>query len=446
MGDSLDSAVRALQAAIRCRTVSDREPALVDREAFADLHDVLAHHFPLLHQTCELISLGGPGIGMALLFRWPGTDSRLPPVVMMAHQDVVPVDESDTWTHPPFDGAIADGVIWGRGALDCKGSLIALCAAAEHLLGNDFRPQRDIWFSFGCDEEISGSSATQAVHELGRRGVQPWFVLDEGGAIAADAFPGLDSPLAVIGVGEKGTLDLRITAHDAGGHSSTPARGGATVRLAKAIVKLDRSPFPANLPEPTMQTLRLVSEHLSGPLGAGLRAASKSRRLLAAALLAAGPETAAMARTTLAVTQLTGSPGRNVIATSASAVLNLRIMVGESVSSAIERIQRLVGDESIELEVLSASEPSELAPTGDAFDLLVSTVATVMPDVIAAPYVVLAATDARFFQQRWPHVYRVTPFRMSKQQRGSLHNADEHLRVEDFEEGIRWYGTLFSQL
>lgn len=434
-------AVEALQAAIRLPTVSHRDPAEVDREVFDDFIAELESRFPLLHRTCTVTRLAGD----ALLLRWPGrTDAD--PVVLMAHIDVVPINPDDAWTHPPFEATLADGMIWGRGALDCKGSLIALCVAAERLLANGFTPSRDIWFSFGCDEEVAGPAADAAVEELAGRGVSPWFVLDEGGAVALGGFPGVRAPLAVIGVAEKGLVDIRLRTTDEGGHASTPARGGATARLARAIVRLDRRPFPVNLPDATVQMLLTAAGHAPAPIRVAVRTAARSPKLLAKLLQRLGPETAAMTRTTDVVTQLTGAPGANVIAADATAMVNVRVMVGETVAGTVERIRRTVKDKSVEITVVSASEPSPVSPTDAAFELLTEVLRRAIPDAVPVPYIVMAATDGRYFHRRWPRVYRFNPFRMTKQQRGSLHNVDERIGVSDFLEGIGWYTALMESL
>ena len=160
----------------------------------------------------------------------------------MAHLDVVPVDESAPWQHPPFSAEVHDGAVWGRGTLDDKGCVVAISEAVERLLEQGFTPAQDVWLSFGCDEEVSGTSASEAVAELTRRGVEPWFVIDEGGAIAGDAFPGIKPPVGAIGVSEKGTTSVVLRVEGRGGHASTPARNGPTARLARAI--LQRRPAP----------------------------------------------------------------------------------------------------------------------------------------------------------------------------------------------------------
>ncbi|MFI2708272.1 M20/M25/M40 family metallo-hydrolase, partial [Nocardioides sp. CER28] len=230
--------VERLAALIRIPTVSHRDPGLIDTAAFDRLLETMSTQWPLLH-ALEVTRIGSHG----LLVHWAGRSAERP-VVLMAHLDVVPVVPDD-WSRDPFGGEVVDGEIWGRGTLDDKGCVAAICEAVESLLADGFVPAQDVWLSFGCDEEVSGGAAQAAVEVLRERGVAPWFVLDEGGAIAHEAFPGVVAPVGVVGVTEKGTTSVTLTVTGDGGHASTPVRNGPTVRLAKALAKLDAAAMPA---------------------------------------------------------------------------------------------------------------------------------------------------------------------------------------------------------
>ncbi len=437
-----DGLTEKLQALVRIPTVSRPDPADVDAAAFDAFLAELERQFPLLHQRLELTRVEAHG----LLFHWRGrADDR--PVVLMAHLDVVPVDEAAPWQHPPFDAVVADGAVWGRGTLDDKGSLVAVCEAVERLLAASFTPEQDVWLSFGADEEVSGRCAPAAVAELQRRGVRPWFVLDEGGAVAHDAFPGVAAPLAVVGVTEKGTTTLELRTEGRGGHSSMPVRMDTTARLARAILRLDNSPFPARVHAPTLEMLRRVAPHASPALRPLVAHAHRAAPLLARALVAAGPETAAMTRTTATVTTLEGSPALNVIASTARAGVNVRVLVGDTVASVVEHVRRAIHDDAVTVEVVEAGEPSPVSPTDDdAFRLLTSTIEEQFPDAVATPYIMMGATDSRFFTVLCPRVYRFTPFRMTRAQRESLHSFDERIGVADLADGMRWYQRLIERL
>ncbi|MDO9456629.1 M20/M25/M40 family metallo-hydrolase [Nocardioides sp.] len=438
---SSERAVASLQALVRIETVSHPDPDRVDVAAFEAFGAELASRYPRLHDL-EHVVVARHG----LLVRWPGrSDER--PVVLMAHLDVVPVaDGGAGWSHPAFGGDLVDGSVWGRGTLDDKGQLVAICEAVEALLAHAFVPAQDVWLSFGCTEEVSGSGATDAVEELRARGVAPWFVLDEGGAVAHDAFPGVSTPIGVVGVTEKGTTTLELTVEGRGGHASTPARHGPTARLARAITRLDASSMPSSLPEPTVELFRRMAPHAPLPLRPLMANAGRLAPVLARALVAAGPEAAAMTRTTFAVTTLSGSPAHNVIAQTARAGVNVRVMVGDTVADALAHVRRVVKDDRVLVDVVDASEPSPVSPRDEAFALLATTIEEVFPDAVAAPYVMMAATDARHFTAICDRVYRFAPFRMTKAQREAIHSYDEHLGVDDFLDGIRWYRRLLEAL
>ncbi|KQY57090.1 MULTISPECIES: M20/M25/M40 family metallo-hydrolase [unclassified Nocardioides] len=437
MGDP-STPIGRLQALIRIPTVSYADRARTDTTAFEEFARQLAESFPLLHAKLDRTVVLDHG----LLFHWRGaSDAR--PVVLMAHIDVVPVEESDTWQHPAFGAEIHDGVLWGRGTLDDKGCLAGICEAVESLLGQGFTPAQDVWLSFGCDEEVMGKAAPEAVRILTERGVEPWFVLDEGGAVAYDAFPGVSKPLAVIGVTEKGITNVRLTVEGRGGHASMPTRMDTTARLARAILRLDQSPFPSSVPEPTVEMFRRLAAHLPLPLRPIARNVDRLRPALARALVAAGPESAAMTRTTTVVTTLSGSPANNVIASRATAGINVRIMVGDTVAGVVDRIRTVVNDKRVKVDIVESNEPSPLSPTDDdAFRLLEATIATTFPDAVATPYVMMGATDSRFFTAICPRVYRFAPFRMTKAQRESIHSYDERIGVDDYLEGVGFYRRL----
>jgi carboxypeptidase PM20D1 len=424
---------------LRVPTVSSRDAESWDHAAFEAFHEALRRHFPLLHDKLELTRIGRHG----LLFHWPGA-SAARPVVLMAHIDVVPVE--GTWRHPPFGAVVEDGVVWGRGTLDCKGSLTAICGSVEDLLAAGHIPAQDVWLSFGYDEEVAGVAAELAVEELSRRGVRPWLVLDEGGAVAHQVLPGVPVPVAAIGVTEKGVASIELRVDGRGGHASTPARMGPTARLARAITRLDRRPMPPRAPDAAIEMMRRASQHATGPMRRALSAGVRSRALLSRMLAAAGPEAAAMVRTTFAVTTLSGSPALNVVAATATAGVNIRILVGDTMAGAVTHIRKVIRDDQVRISVIHDGEASPESPLDDAFRLLETITTEHYPGVVTSPYVMMAATDARHFTRICRRVYRFTPFEMTKQQRAAIHSYDENITVASFRTGIDWYRTLITRL
>ncbi len=431
-----DPAVERLRALLRVPTVAG-----ADR--FEELHEVLAREYPLVHDRLER-----ERVGDSLLFRWPGSGG--PVVVLMAHLDVVPA-VADGWSHPPFDGVVTgegdDAVLWGRGALDDKGSVAAILEAVEDALRRGLQPSGDLYLSFGADEETMGDGARGIVDLLERRGVRPELVLDEGGAVIESPFPGVRDPLAVVGVSEKGILNLRLSVDQQGGHASTPPRRTATARIARAVLRISKRPFPARFGTVSEEMVRRVGRRATGPMRALFARPRLTRPLLLALFLRAGDETRAAVRTTAAVTQLSGSEAANALAERAGAVVNVRIAVGSSVAQAVARIRRVIADPGVRLEVLTASEPSPVSPTtGAAWEMLSGTIERAFPGVIVAPYVMLGASDSRHFTRICPAVYRFSPFEMSREERGSLHATDERIRVRSFLGGVAFYRLLLTEL
>ena len=414
--------------------------------AFPAYERLLAELYPLVHERLEREEVTARG----LLYRWRG---RRPgrAIVLMAHADVVPVAEEDAWSGPPFGGEItgegSDRTVWGRGALDDKGAMCVLLEAVENLLRSGFVPACDVYLAFGADEETEGSGARAIAALLRERGVRPWLVLDEGGAVVDAPLPFVQGPAAMIGVAEKGFATVLLEAHGPGGHASTPAVPTTTTRIARAVRRIERRPFPVRMPASARAMLTAMLPRTGGRHGVLLRALVRFPRLGARVLARLGPEPAAVVRTTAAVTQLQGGSAHNVLPSYACATVNLRIAVGSSVQATVRRLRRVIADPEVTLTVLDAGEPTAEAPsTGPQFALLQRALAASYPDAIPVPYVMLALADARFFHAFTPASYRFAPLAMSAAERASVHGVDERVRVEALERGERFYRALLRAL
>ncbi|WP_269936992.1 M20/M25/M40 family metallo-hydrolase [Arthrobacter sp. HY1533] len=443
--DHAQAAADKLSELITFRTVFSEHRDRIELEQFTGFIDALERLYPRVHATLGKELVNGHG----LLFRWPGSGpgAGTRSAVLMAHYDVVPVDERDNWTHPGFSGHQEGGYVWGRGALDDKGALVVIMGAIESLIEEGFTPAHDIFLSFGNNEETAGDSAEAAAALLAGRGVKPWMVLDEGGAVALEAFPGLAVPAAVVGVAEKGILDLELLTRGAGGHASTPPRMGATARLAQAIMALEETPFPASMPGPIVEMLRRIGLHS----GFALRLVTENmwafKPLLTQAFGVVGDETRALTRTTVAVTMMEGSKAANVLPSIARATANIRIAVGETVESAVERVRAIIDDESVELTVLSGHDPSPISDFGnEQFALLSSAVAASYPEAVVMPYIQTGATDSRHFTSICPAVYRFSPLLMDAADRASLHAVNERVRISSLGTGVVFYRELLKGL
>ncbi|WP_460774298.1 M20/M25/M40 family metallo-hydrolase [Microbacterium sp. GXF7504] len=430
-----------LSRMIRLPTVSaelDRR-GMAPFEAFADL---LVELYPLVHEHLTLER----HTELGLLYRWAGrTDAD--PVVLMAHFDVVPVDENDAWTYPPFEGRIADGFVFGRGALDDKGPLVVILEAVENLLAAGFTPARDVYLAFGGNEETFGDAAREMARVLHERGVTPFLVIDEGGAVVDAPLPFLHGQAAMVGVGEKGFVSLLLTAQGAGGHASAPPPITAVRRIARAIDSLEPGTFRPHVPVAIRRMLSILAAQAD--LGPRLL-----YRLLAAfpavtgrVFAAMGGEPAALVRTTVAATMQSGGTAPNVLPSSASATVNLRIALGETVEGTVARVIRQIDDPDVQVTVLEGDDPSpESSVEGAPFAAVTRAVAASYPEAATVPYVMMQASDARHFHRFAPAVYRFAPLTMSAAQRASVHGVDERVGIDALQRGEHFHRALITGL
>ncbi len=435
----LPRAAQHLGEAIRIRTISTHDRTIGTAE-LAPFHAWLAQAYPLFHARAVRQVLGAG----TLLYEWPGRDASLAPVILMAHQDVVPADPEDRWTHPPFSGAVTETAVWGRGAIDNKGALVAMLEAAEALLAAGHQPQRTVFFVFGHDEETHGDGAAQAARLLAARGVEALFVLDEGSVVVAD-HPVTGGAVALIGLSEKGYATVRLTATAEGGHASAPPRDTAVAILAQAIDAVMARPFPRRYDGATRAMLEALAPHAPWPA----RLAIANPWLLAPVLVGqvgATPQGAAMLQTTVAPTMLSGSARENVLATEATATLNLRLAPGDTVRGVLRHLQEAIGERPVRLEVIGAArDPSAISPTDSAGYRAVAHVAQAVFGVPVAPAPVIAATDSRSFAGLSQGIYRFQPVRLSMAQTAMIHGVDEHLRLDALAQMIRFYGALLVE-
>ena len=410
---------------------------------FEDFVALLAHLYPLVHEHLSLERITDFG----LLFRWAGVAASASPVVLMAHYDVVPVDEADDWTYPPFEGRVENGWVHGRGALDDKGPLLVVLEAVENLLADGFTPARDVYLALGGNEETYGAAARTIASTLRARGIVPWLVLDEGGAVVDAPLPFARGDAAMVGVGEKGVATVRLIARGDGGHPSAPPRLTAVGRIARAIDRLTPGTFTARTRPAITRMLSLFADRARGSGQLILRTLATFPWLTARTFAALGGEPAALVRTTVAATMQQGGTAANVLPSHASAILNLRIALGETVDGTLRRVTRRIADPLVEVTVLESSEPSPESPTDNAqFALIAEAVKTSYPDAATVPYVMMAATDARHFHVFCPAVYRFAPLRMSSAQRASIHGVDERVEIASLERGEVFWRALLQGL
>lgn len=437
----VNKATHDLADMIRCKTISHADASFDDDSEFLKFEMLLPSLFPRVFWSCEYERLNS----RALMFRWKGeTDAA--PVVFMAHFDVVSANEAE-WSKPAFDGIIENGEIWGRGALDTKSTLLSVLSAAEALIIEGFVPERDYYFCFGGDEEVLGGGAPSIVDELEKRGIKPALVLDEGGAIVDNVFPGVKRSCALIGIGEKGNWNLKLKAVSKGGHASAPPANSPVDILAYACRKIHDNPFKFRITAPTKEMLHILAPHstfLYRMIFSNLWLFTPVLNLLTKKQ---GGELNAMMRTTVAFTMTDGSRGANVLPSEASLTMNVRLLEGDTRESALARIKKLVKRDSIEYIPLVGSDPSKSSPSDSlGYIAIERAIKESFPDVLVSPYLMIAGSDSRHYLRICDNVYRFSGMRLSTEEREMIHGKDERIPVEKLADTIRFYYRLIRIL
>jgi carboxypeptidase PM20D1 len=432
-----DAVTRHMQAMVRVKTVSYRDKSLEDDAPFEAFIDLLPDLYPRVHAAIPRERIGARG----LLYHWQGQASAAPSV-FMSHFDVVPAEEA-AWEKPPFDAVLENGVLWGRGTLDTKGTLLGILEAAEALLSQDFVPKNDVYFAFGGNEEIRGGAAVAIVEALTSRGVKPAFVLDEGGAVVENVFPGVTAPCALVGIAEKGSMDARLRLTTRGGHASTPPPHTAVGLMARAVARSEGKPFPFRLTPPAARLFDTLGRHSSLPYRMLFANLWCFRPVLNFICRISGGELNALVRTTCAFTQMQGGEATNVLPPVVTAGANLRIMVGETVQSTKERLARITGVQDI--EVIWGNDPSPVSRTdGEPWERLGSAIAQTWPDAILSPYLMLAASDSYHYGQVCDSVYRFSAMALSGEERKMIHGHNERVPIATLVKTVQFYQRLMA--
>ncbi|HEV7340132.1 MAG TPA: M20 family peptidase [Sphingopyxis sp.] len=439
---NLDTAVANLSAAAQIRTISHQDPADDDVAEWDRLHAWLAATYPATHRTMTRTILPN----RTLIYHWPGSDASLAPIIVMAHQDVVPVTEGTEgdWKYPPFAGTIAEKAVWGRGTVDDKGSLVGLFEALEALAGQGFRPKRGIYLVSGHDEEVGGSGAAAAAAKLKAEGVRALFTLDEGSVVLRDT-PIINGPAILIGVAEKGYATLKVTANAPGGHSSMPPAETGVTTLARAVLAITENPFPMEMRGPGAAMVESLAAHKGGTT----KMAVANQWLFAPVLkrqLGASPSSAAAFHTTIAPTMLEGSPKENVLPQSATALINYRIAPWNTSADVMARAKAAVGDAPVTFSwVKPPNEPSPVSSTSSqGWKYVVAAARADAPDAVVAPFLVVGATDSRSMAPISDDVYRFMPMHFSLKETAMIHGTNEHMTIDSFKRMIDFYARLIA--
>ena len=435
-----DATVRNLQELIRCRTVSYNDHDLEDNGEFDKLIALLPTLYPWVFDVCSVRQLPD----RALLLCWPGK-SDAAPAVMMAHYDVVPVDESK-WEKPPFDAIIEDGVLWGRGTLDTKVTFNAVLSAANHLIAKGWQPENDIYFAFSGGEEVNGKGAPNIVAWFEERGIRPALVVDEGGAVVENVFPGVKEPCGLIGIAEKGMVNVQYRTMSAGGHASAPPVKTPLRTLSQACLRVLNHPFKMHITKPAAEmfdTLGRRSTFLYRLIFANLWCFAPVLDLICRV---GGGELNALVRTTVAFTQAQGSSSRNVIPTEAAMVSNIRLNPADTVESALAYLRRTVNDPTVEITALEGADPSPVSETGcEAWDKVAAAVAETWRGCVVAPYLMVQCSDSRHYRDLSNHVYRFSAMDLTAEERKTIHGNNERIRLETAHRAVEFYIRLMRK-
>ncbi len=436
MSNQFEKYANSFAKMIQCPTVTNS-----GAEYFDKFQEVLKEEFPLVFKNLEVFypAPESDSDSRAILLKWAGKSSARP-IVLMAHQDVVPAVDGD-WTHGPFSGDLADGKIWGRGAMDCKNTLFITINAVEELLNEGFVPENDVYLSYSDNEETSGPGAEYAVEWFKSHDVHPVVAIDEGGAIVENAFPGMKMPFAMVGIVEKGYADIRFTAHSKGGHSSSPPNNTPFARLAAFINYCETHViFKRRMSVPALKMLNGVSTGLGGPLKFVAKHAKGFAPLIVKALPAITPFGKALLGTTMTFTMAQGSAAPNVIPQSASVVANLRFAPGDKSADCIAKLEKLAKKYDIEIEPITVREHSPEVDTDSAdYQYFIKTLKEQFPDVGVSAYLMFGGTDCRHMQTIVPCAIRCTPCRLNPQQLGSMHASDENIDVSSLVNGTAFF-------
>lgn len=440
-----DAAAQRLAGAVRIPTISTAQGS--DDQALTDFAAYLQASFPRLHAslTREVVN------GHSLLYTWKGRDEHAAPVLLLAHMDVVPVEPGTEarWSRAPFGGEIADGYVWGRGTLDDKGSLMAICEAVELLLAQGYVPPRTVLLAFGHDEEIGGQQGAKKIAALLQsRGVRAEWSLDEGGFVTQGMVTGAQAPVAMLMTAEKGYASFTLSAHDQGGHSSRPPKQTAIGHLARAVARVQDQPMPARLASPTTDMLDAVAAELPFVQRLGV----VNRWLLGPVVrrsMESAPTSDALVRTTTAPTMFNAGIKDNVLPSEAHAVINFRLLPGDTLAGVEAHIRAAVDDDSIEVKPYDDfnSEPSPVSPaSGPVWTRFARVIGEVYPEAVVAPGLVIGATDNRHYGAVREARYNFAPFPLAQPDVPRFHGTDERLAVADYARGVQFYARLLQTL
>ncbi|MDR3118008.1 MAG: M20/M25/M40 family metallo-hydrolase [Mediterranea sp.] len=461
-----DEAVWRLAKAIRIPTISQDADKTTDNP-FDSFKVYLSEAYPEVYKAMDTLSINKYG----LLFHWKGKDTLRNPILFLAHYDVAPVVRhkcgedmfgeevfrpgdpkkeaigkyQTAWDFPPFSGAVANGRIYGRGTLDAKSMMMAHLEAATTLLANSFQPEQDIWFAYGFDQETGGTKGALKIAEYFKQNNITFdAVYGEGSVVTAPGVAGIDRPVALVGIAEKGSCTISITVKEKGGHSSMPPSKSSLVLAAEIIEKLNSKQFPADI----IPLVKTFLDNVGGDMNFISRMAIANQWLLEAPLLKLlkqDPATNALVRTTTAVTMVKGSNAPNILSTTADITVNFCILTGDSVGKVVNHVKEICDGYDVDIRVDTSCEPSSLSSEKTrAWRAVKNAIARLYPEASMVACIALTATDAQRYETTGKNVYRIMPVCLNEYEQRTIHNENEHISLENYGRMIAYYKNLMK--
>ncbi len=436
-----DYAIESLKLMIKCKTISYNDKSLEDKAEFEKFRALLKERYPNITSNCTMQLFDESGI----LYLWKGKSSENPSV-LMSHYDVVPVEEK-SWSKPPFDAVVEDGVLWGRGTLDTKTTLLGVMESTEHLIKQGFVPQNDIYLAFAGDEEVAGNAQPTIVKYMQDNNIKPALVLDEGGAVVEDIFPGVTQKTALIGIAEKGMLNVLFEANSKGGHASAPPPHTPVGVIAQAAVKLENKPFKAQLSQATKEMFNTLGRYSNFTYKLIFSNLWLFCPLLDYICTKKGGELNALMRTTCALTKLQGSEAFNVIPPKAVLGANLRLLGEDTPQSALEYMKGVINNDDIKIKEIYSMPPCKCSRTdSDAYKVVQNAIASTWENTIISPYLMIACSDSRHYAKISDNVYRFSAMELSKEERATIHAHDERIPLDKAVKVVEFYHKIIVQL
>jgi carboxypeptidase PM20D1 len=438
-----ETSLQHFQQAIAIKTISFGNPALFDSTQFLAFRKFLENTYPKMHEklTREIV------LGYSLLYKWEGKNTSLKPVVLMAHQDVVPIEEAtqSMWTSDPFAGTVKDNFIWGRGTTDDKINLVSICESVEKLVIENFQPERTVYLVFGHDEELGGKGAVAIAQLMKQRNIVAEMVMDEGGIITKEKIPGMKEPVALVGTSEKGYLSIELVVEIPGGHSSMPEKETAIDILTKAIVTLRSHPFEPQFSVPMQGFIKSLGPEMPFVQKMAFANPWLFKGLIIGTYDKSAPGSA-MLRTTIAPTIINAGIKDNVIPTQAKATVNFRLLPGDLSEDVIDRVKKIIDNDHVKISRLDAgamAEASAVTPMdGYGYQKVETTIKKSYPNLLSSPFLMLGATDSRHFGEVSDNIVKFSPMIDPI----GFHGIDERVSLESYQTALWFYQQLLKDL